>query len=1165
MNIKALVLAASVMAWVITPTPARADPVTALATTVFTWAGASAMALASFTVGLGAQLLSMAIFKPESAKAPRVSLEVMMGEKTPIFFQVGDAVTAGAIKYSGQWGKNGRMLTYVYELSCIPIAGVEEVWVDDAKANINYAAPDYVNGKLRGYPITNYNRGTIAHAWIKFIDGTQTTADPFLVEWFANDQYPWNNTAVGVGKAYAVVTFGYSQKSMSSPPSLLFRMKPRPMYDPRKDSTAGGSGSHRWGVYSTYEPSVNAAVINYNIARGIYFGDEWIFGGRNYAAWRLPFAEWVAAMNACDVAITTSGGGTEPAYRAGTEIQGDMEALTVMESIGAAANMRFAEVGGRLKPIVGIPTVPALTITDADIQLSEGQTLAPFRESSDVYNAITATYPDPVEKWADKETAQYIDTAALAADRGHYRPITVQYTCCPFPNQAQRLQRLQLSDYRRQVVANFYLPPDAYRLEPGVDVIAWTSAENGFTNKLFAVESVGKLPGMAVAVALREVDPSDWGWNPAWHIPVTQVPPSNIIDFTQTVSDFQVASVPFVGSDGQARPGIQVTCAGDEVGVTDIRIRVRLAGQTDILMDVTRPWEQAGPWVWLLLGFIPDTNYEVQVSLLSVLTPISEFSEWKPVKTLNLRITEQDLSEQLQETLDEFHDFINVDILNLTERYRELTDEIRAIAGEVMEGTATRLEAEKQIRDYLATATYTLGVQITANDDEIRIISAAVTALKSVVPNLATAEAMQALSSLVTSQGDTIQAQAQSIIALSAELAGKASAVALQDLTAVVTQNGDDIDSVTTAITGVESRLDATDEDVATAAAAAASAATLAGSKGKVMTQTATPAVADRLAQNLWIDITGGANTPKRWNGSAWVAVTDKVATDAAAAAANALAASQANATATTNLTTRVSTAEGNITANADATTALQTTVGRFSASGLFRVRTEATPSGALSRIAIVAAATSGEGNTRSAAMYLEAVSGSKSRAIFEVDTFAIAGSSGAAFPFIVDGGVVYIDIARIKNLSVDTIKIADAAVTNFYSTSYSGNHLLYSGGERALLTLSFSANAGERAILFACYRLVTWRRGAGTNSLTAITTMNFNGVNIPSGGRNKTVTSDENTISPVVEWVVVAVSRDITTTGTQTFQLRGDGTVPNGTSEAQAGIIELIGIKVKK
>ena len=66
---------------------------------------------------------------------------------------------------------------------------------------------------------------------------------------------------------------------------------------------------------------------------------------------------------------------------------------------------------------------------------------------------------------------------------------------------------------------------------------------------------------------------------------------------------------------------------------------------------------------------------------------------------------------------------------------------------------------------------------------------------------------------------------------------------------------------------------------------AAEAAAKAAGNKGEVIFGSTTPAADKRLSQNLWIDTTGGLNTPKRWNGSAWVAVTDKAATDAAAAA----------------------------------------------------------------------------------------------------------------------------------------------------------------------------------------------------------------------------------------------------------------------------------------
>ena len=74
---------------------------------------------------------------------------------------------------------------------------------------------------------------------------------------------------------------------------------------------------------------------------------------------------------------------------------------------------------------------------------------------------------------------------------------------------------------------------------------------------------------------------------------------------------------------------------------------------------------------------------------------------------------------------------------------------------------------------------------------------------------------------------------------------------------------------------------------------AAAAAAGVANGKADVLIQSTAPDTSMRKASTLWIDTTNGANTPKRWNGSAWVAVTDKAATDAANAAVKAHAAAQ--------------------------------------------------------------------------------------------------------------------------------------------------------------------------------------------------------------------------------------------------------------------------------
>ncbi|WP_374701459.1 phage tail tip fiber protein [Pseudomonas sp. NBRC 111129] len=147
-------------------------------------------------------------------------------------------------------------------------------------------------------------------------------------------------------------------------------------------------------------------------------------------------------------------------------------------------------------------------------------------------------------------------------------------------------------------------------------------------------------------------------------------------------------------------------------------------------------------------------------------------------------------------------------------------------------------------------------------------------------------------------------------------------------------------------ITGLQSGLTTTNQNVSAAQAAADAANTLAGGKGKVIVQSAAPAVADRLAQNLWIDTTSNANTPKRWSGTAWVAVTDKVATDAAAAAAGALALAQtkADATVVSSLTTRVSDAEGKLTSQATRMDGMQTSIdGKASSQALQQVTSRVT------------------------------------------------------------------------------------------------------------------------------------------------------------------------------------------------------------------------------
>lgn len=133
------------------------------------------------------------------------------------------------------------------------------------------------------------------------------------------------------------------------------------------------------------------------------------------------------------------------------------------------------------------------------------------------------------------------------------------------------------------------------------------------------------------------------------------------------------------------------------------------------------------------------------------------------------------------------------------------------------------------------------------------------------------------------------------------------------------------------AITGLSSSLQTTNGNVTAAQQAAQAASDKAGGKGEVIYSSTEPATDKRLAQNLWIDTTGAANTPKRWTGSAWVAVTDKVATDAAAAAASALAqvAAKADASALQALQTSVTNQGNTLTAQGHSITQIKASIGQ--------------------------------------------------------------------------------------------------------------------------------------------------------------------------------------------------------------------------------------------
>ncbi|MBB3288151.1 MULTISPECIES: phage tail protein [unclassified Rhizobium] len=649
--------------------PALAAPVAAAIGVIAKFALGSVIGklLVTVAINFGVSLIAKAMQKKTSTAQTQtgVKLQISMGDDQPMSFTLGNYATAGRRKYIGTWGEDGKTpnayLTDVVELGNLPVSGLNGMWADDRHCTILWAEPA-ADG--RGYPVAEYRVNGKDYLWIKFVDGTQATADAFVRAKFGTDpDRPFKATMIGYGCPYVVVTARYNTDLFSGLPNWLFEVGSIKLYDVRKDSTNGGSGSHRWNTPSTWEPSINPAVMIYNLVRGIYYGSDWLYGGQNLAAFALPPSSWIAGANACDIAVSLSGGGTEPAYRAGYEVHCDQTALDTINELLKVANAHMAEVGGIFKILVGVPGAAVYSYSDNDIVVTKEQDFEPFPQLQDTYNAIEATYPEPAEKWATKDAPGRYSPALEAEDGGRRLPVPVELPAAPYPNQVQRVGQAMILDYRRFRVHQIYLPPDAYPLEPN-DCVAWSSARNGYTNKKFLVVKAVPQSNFLVLVTIKEIDPSDYDWNPSQQLPTATGWVGPIVPPPQPMYGWTVEPATINDSAGVPwRPSIKISCAPDQDDVVRVWVQVRVAATGVIQFDSDSTRYEA-PYSWIInSGFKGNENFEARGRFIPSGNRVTEWSEWLPVTTPNVVVT--DLLVDLQH--------VKNDILN---RFKDLQQEL---------------------------------------------------------------------------------------------------------------------------------------------------------------------------------------------------------------------------------------------------------------------------------------------------------------------------------------------------------------------------------------------------------------------------------------------------------------------------------------------------------
>lgn len=634
----------------------------------------------SVGLNIGAQLLGQAFGgqQRQSTRAPGVVLQVQAGGDVPVQFPLGWTATAGMRSYMGTWGSaGGTPNAFAVEervLSWLPCPDRPVPWIGEQRCTVDWDATP----TTQGYPVLEFRQGGVDYAWVRYEDGTQTTASAYMTSVFgSHPDRPYDSGMVGHGCAKVQVTLRRNREIWSSFPELLFETTGIALYDISQDSSEGGDGDQRWDDPATWTPSSNLAVQMYNLRRGLFYypadfdaatndNRQWVYGGSNkrpLTSYRLPAASWIAAIAASANEVDIGDDETEPAYRAGLVVTGDAQPREVLDGLRRAGSARMAEVGGRYELLVGAPGAAVYSFTDADIVITDPQTFDPFRGIEQTYNAVEGNYTEPAERWTSKPAPGRYNTEWEAEDGGRTLPMALPLLVVPYANQVQRVHQAAANDNRNFREFTLSLPPDAYDVVKPNQVVSWTSAGNGFTAKSFQVLTMRARRGWNQVVRLREIDDAGFDFDPD-----TQTLPISI----GTVARQAVPSQPSTGgnvspyegrdADGNARrPGIDLAIPLGQEDVRAIGVQIRLAGAASPFFEQEYPYGTAssGTQHIYIVGdpLLSDTGYEVSWKIVPYSGRKTDWSSWLAVPTPLVKLGSLDvdfgsIAADLQASLD---------------------------------------------------------------------------------------------------------------------------------------------------------------------------------------------------------------------------------------------------------------------------------------------------------------------------------------------------------------------------------------------------------------------------------------------------------------------------------------------------------------------------------
>jgi hypothetical protein len=455
-------------------TVATASIATALTTTF--------LGSALLAVGAGAILSGVAsafVSKPSAAQLGRLQLSFNPGASRKIVF--GTTAMATDLIYAEPSGTDQLDLNYVIVLAAHKVTSVDSIYLDD---KLFWTAAGGLQGDFAGFGgVAVREEGSAANALNVGTGSVWTSA---------------NCRLTGCAYIYVQLYRKGSNKKSESPfaggvtTSWKIVGKGIPVYDPRRDSTRGGSGSHRADNQATWQFADGATELGQNPAlQALTFLLGWRIGsqvsvGVGYPVDRIDYADWIAAANVCDESVSLSSGSHRRYETAGLFSDEDSP-RDVLASLLIHMNAELRDVNGKLGVRVATydfsGTLPAFTADD----VLGAYSWSGFSALTETFDVVRGNYTDPTTASLYQEAA-YTQEATGSSDIPGRRVLNLDLPLCQDPIRAQRIARqvLRRELFRSTFTADFGPRMWAYKVG---DVINFSFPLLGISNIPFRIVS----------------------------------------------------------------------------------------------------------------------------------------------------------------------------------------------------------------------------------------------------------------------------------------------------------------------------------------------------------------------------------------------------------------------------------------------------------------------------------------------------------------------------------------------------------------------------------------------------------------------------------------------------------------------------------------------------